>query len=399
MGELNNIFNQFLENKPIFDNREALTISFTPENIPYRNTQIADLGRILAPALKGAKTSNVFIYGRCGTGKTLVAQYVGRELEEVSKKNGVNVKIVYVNCKMKKSADTEYRLLAGLIKKFGKDVPFTGLPTDQLYHLFFDAIEGNDNNVILIIDEVDALVQKAGDEILYNLTRMNQDLKKSKVSIIGITNDLGFIDKLDPRIKSSLNEEELIFPPYNAVQIQEILRDRSKLAFVPDVLEQGVIEKCSALAAQEHGDARKALDLLRVSAELAERESSGKVSIKFVDKAEDKIDLDRTVEIVKTQPRQSQAVLWGIIKAIDETEGDIEGSDVIEQYEKLCKGHGLKPLTQRRVSDLIAELDMFGVITSKVLSKGRYGRTRVISLDVSDKVLENIKGILSEVFY
>jgi cell division control protein 6 len=207
-----NIFNKFLETKSIFVNREAMTISFKPDNIPHREKQINDLGRILAPSLRGGKPSNVFLYGRPGTGKTLVSKFIGAELEKASADSDHKIKILYVNCKMRRTADTEYRLLAELSKELGKEVPFTGLPTDQVYNMFFEVLEKSNQNVIIIVDEIDTLVEKTGDEILYNLTRANQELKGSRVSIIGITNNLGFIESLDPRVKSSLGEEELIFP-------------------------------------------------------------------------------------------------------------------------------------------------------------------------------------------
>ncbi|MBU5557680.1 MAG: orc1/cdc6 family replication initiation protein [Candidatus Aenigmatarchaeota archaeon] len=393
--KLQEIFTQFLENKPIFAQRAALTISFTPETIPHREKQIADLGRILAPALRGGKPSNVFIYGRTGTGKSLVSLFVCSELKKAAKGN--DIKPIYINCKMKKVADTEYRLLAGLLKELGEDVPFTGLPTDQLYQTLFKKVDEKEQVVLLIIDEIDALVAKTGDEILYNLTRANSELKKAKLALIGITNDLGFIERLDPRIKSSLSEEELLFPPYNAVQLQDILRQRASLAFVPGVLEDGVIEKAAALAAQEHGDARRALDLLRVAGELAERAAEAKVTIKHVDAAQDKIDQDRVLEIVKSQARQSQAVLWAIIQA---TEGKkaVESGHVFDAYNKICIAHGLKPLTQRRVSDLIAELDLFGIINTKVISRGRGGRTRLISTNLSSLTLTKLKNTLMEIF-
>lgn len=391
------IFNKFLETKSIFTNRDALTISFTPENIPHREKQMNDLGKILAPSLKGGKPSNVFLYGRPGTGKTLVSKFIGAELERVSQNNGHKIKVIYVNCKMKKTADTEYRLLVELSKELGKEIPFTGLPTYQVYNMFFDALEKNNQTIIIIVDEIDTLVEKTGDEILYNLTRINQELKNSKISIIGITNNLGFIESLDPRVKSSLGEEELIFPPYNALQLQDILRTRASLAFVPDSLDIGVIEKCAALAAQEHGDARRALDLLRVSGELAERNFEEKVSISHVDAAQEKIDVDRVLEIVKAQPKQSQLVLYSIAQ-LTEKNKEIQTGEVIDIYQKLCLEQGLKPLTQRRISDLIAELDLFGVINTKILSKGRYGRTRVISLNLTECVLKKLKNLLSEIF-
>ena len=395
---LQDVFTKFMENKPVFNNRNALSISFTPENIPHRDKQIGDLGRILAPALKGGRPSNVFMYGRTGTGKTCVAKLVGQELEKITKNNGNSVKVIYVNCKMKRVADTEYRLLAGLIKEFGQDVPFTGLPTDRIYQIFFDTIDNKEQTIILIIDEIDALVQKTGDDILYNLTRMNQEMKKAKISIIGITNDLAFIDNLDPRVKSSLGEEEMIFPPYNAVQLQDILRARANVAFKEGVIKEGVVEKCAALAAQEHGDARRALDLLRVAGELAERDAEGDISVNYVDKAEDKIDLDRVVEIARTQPRQSQAILWCVLNLADKNKHEIQTGDVFNMYQDVCKEQGLKALTNRRISDLIAELDMFGIIKTRVISKGRYGRTRIISLNVSDQVYSKMKTVLQEKF-
>lgn len=392
-----NIFDRFLQTKTLFSNREALSISFMPSTILHRERQINDIGRILAPVLNGGKPSNIFLYGKPGTGKTLVSRFIGSELEKISKRNGKKVKVLYVNCKMKKSADTEYRLLAELSKELGKKVPFTGLPTDQVYRAFFETLEESKQNVIIIIDEIDALIEKTGDEILYNLTRINQELKESKVSIIGITNNLGFIESLDPRVKSSLGEEELIFPPYNALQLQDILQSRASLAFAPDILDAGTIEKCAALAAQEHGDMRKALDLLRVAGELAERNFEGKISIKHVDMAQEKIDTDNVIEVAKAQPKQSQIILYAIVK-LAEKNSEVQTGDVIDSYQTLCGEHGLKPLTQRRVSDLIAELDLFGIINTRIISKGRYGRTRVISLSLSESVLRRLKNLLYEIF-
>jgi cell division control protein 6 len=279
----------------------------------------------------------------------------------------------------------------------GQEVPFTGLPTDQIYKVFFEKLEENKQTMILIVDEIDALVEKTGDGILYNLTRINQELENSRVSIIGITNNLGFVERLDPRIKSSLSEEELIFPPYNALQLQDILRGRASVAFLPGVVEPGVVEKCAALAAQEHGDARRALDLLRVSGELAERNADEKVSVRHVDIAQDKIDIDRILEIVKAQPRQSQAVLFSIVE-LAENNKEIQSGEVFDSYQETCKKHGLKILTPRRVSDLVAELELFGIISTKVISKGRYGRSRIISLGLAESINNKLKKLLYEIF-
>jgi cell division control protein 6 len=118
---------------------------------------------------------------------------------------------------------------------------------------------------------------------------------------------------LDPRVKSSLSEEKMVFPPYNAEQLRDILEQRSKLAFDDGILEGSVIPLCAALAAQEHGDARRALDLLRVAAEIAERNHMPVVTESDVIKAKNKIELDCVTEAIRTLPVQSKLVLMGVM--------------------------------------------------------------------------------------
>ncbi|MFB6180420.1 MAG: Cdc6/Cdc18 family protein [Candidatus Nanohalobium sp.] len=252
--------------------------------------------------------------------------------------------------------------------------------------------------VVIALDEIDALVKKVGDEFLYNLTRINDDLDETKVSILGISNDLNFTDYMDSRVKSSLSEEEIIFSPYNAIELREILRDRTDKAFVDGVLEDGVISKCSALAAQEHGDARRALDLLRVAGELSERSEVETIGKEHVNKAQSKIERDRVVETVRNQPKHSKLVLYTILD-MTEDEDEIATGDVYSEYKELCQEVEVSELTQRRVSGLISELDMLGVVNAKVISKGRYGRTREISVDLSENIREQLEEMVEEKFY
>ncbi|MBI2652985.1 cell division control protein Cdc6, partial [Candidatus Woesearchaeota archaeon] len=217
-----------------------------------------------------------------------------------------------------------------------------------------------------------------------------------QISIIGISNDIMFVDNLDPRVRSSLSEEEIVFPPYNALQIQAILRKRAELAFNKDVLEQGVIEKCAAYAARDHGDARRALELLRVAGEVADRKNHKKITIEHIDEAEEKIDRDRITDIVSTQPKQHQLVLYSILSIQPERNKSIFTGEVYELYKSLCNKTNTSILTQRRVSDIISEFDMLGIVNAKVISKGRYGRTRDISLEIPNTTLPKIKNILEE---
>jgi cell division control protein 6 len=135
------IFEDFLNKKSIFTNKDALTIKYTPEIIPHREDNISVLAKMLAPTLRYEKPSNVFIFGKTGTGKSLCTSYVCNMLRTTAEKKGINLKIIYINCKMRKVADTEYRLIAQLAREFGQDIPATGLPTDEVYNIFFKALD------------------------------------------------------------------------------------------------------------------------------------------------------------------------------------------------------------------------------------------------------------------
>jgi len=271
-----------------------------------------------------------------------------------------------------------------------EEVPMTGWPTDRVYNVFFDAVDYRERVVVIMLDEIDKLVEKSGDDTLYNLSRMNSDLENSRVSIIGISNDLKFTDLLDPRVRSSLGEEEIVFPPYDATQLQDILEHRSEEAFEPNALSEDVIPLCAAFAAQEHGDARRALDLLRTSGELAERDQVEEIQGDHVRKAQEKIELDRVVEVVRTLPMQSKLVLYAIILLEKRGVAAINTGEVYNVYDQLCEEIDADPLTQRRVTDLISELDMLGIVNAVVVSKGRYGRTKEINLSVPREETEAV---------
>jgi cell division control protein 6 len=218
---------------------------------------------------------------------------------------------------------------------------------------------------------------------------MNNDLINAKTSIIGISNDLKFTEFLDPRVKSSLGEENMIFPPYVANQLEDILGERARVALKEHVIDESVIPLCSAIAAQEHGDARRALDLLRVSAEIAERIKDTRITEKHVRKAINKIELDRVTEVIRTLPVQSKLVLMAAVIG-NQIYGDLTTGDLYNIYRALCAKTGFDRLTQRRVADLISELDMLGIITARVISKGRYGRTREIHVSTPTEKIREI---------
>ncbi len=388
-------FEHYLQKTSFFQDKSILSSSYLPPEVLYREEQLREVANILAPALKLEKPSNLFIYGKTGTGKTLSIKYILKSLMATAGQNNIPLKAIYVNCKLKRVADTEYRLIAQLIKEYGEEVPPTGLPTDEVYSVFYRLIDKEKHVALLVLDEIDQLTKKIGDEILYNLTRINAELKNSKISLVGISNNLVFSENLDPRVKSSLSEEELIFPPYNAVQIQDILHQRAVIAFQAGALQSGVIEKCAAFAAREHGDVRRAIDLLRVAGELAERCGSDTLELAHLDEAQRKVESDSIINAAITQPKQFQAVLYAIL-LISPQKRNVYTGEIYEVYKTICRQSKLNVLTQRRISDILAEFDMLGIITARIISKGRYGRTRDIAVTLEGNLVLKLKELLEK---
>ncbi|MBS3169639.1 orc1/cdc6 family replication initiation protein [Candidatus Woesearchaeota archaeon] len=395
MIKIGTYFENYLEKDSFFLDKSVLLSSYFPEEIPYREEQIQEIANILAPALRLEKTSNLFVYGKTGTGKTLSLRYILASLRQIAEKKRIPIQTIYLNCKLKRVADTEYRLIAQLIKFLGQEIPPTGLPTDEVYNIFYKLIDQKKQMFLLVLDEIDQLTKKIGDEILYNLTRINSELRYAQICLIGISNNLIFAEDLDPRVKSSLSEEEIIFPPYNALQIQDILRKRAAKAFRAEALEIGLIEKCAAFAAREHGDARRAIDLLRVAGEIAERSGSSVVTVAHLDDAERRVESDKIINAAVNQPKQFQLVLYTLLLFTTQKKPIFTG-EIYELYSNFCKRSNYNILTQRRVSDILAELDMLGIINANIISKGRYGRTRQITISLEETIIIKLKEILEK---
>jgi cell division control protein 6 len=306
---LDDVFDNFVKSAKLFKDREVLRHDYIPEKLPHREDQIRLLGSTIAPVLRDARCSNIFIYGKTGTGKTAVAKYVLSHLESKAKEYGAQIKFCYINCRM---TGSEYRVFAALSQSLGVSIPFTGLSVGEVFDRFRQSLDQSHIIFIIVLDEIDALIKDKGDAFMYELTRINETLSKSKVSIIGISNDLRLKEFLDPRVFSSLSEEELVFRPYDAAELRNILLERSKIAFEDGILSESALSISSALAAAEHGDARRALDLLRVAGEVAERIGAKFISEEHVRQAEKHIEHNRVIAALKTciaqclSPKQAQ---------------------------------------------------------------------------------------------
>ncbi|PIU02935.1 MAG: cell division control protein Cdc6 [Candidatus Diapherotrites archaeon CG09_land_8_20_14_0_10_32_12] len=395
MVDIKEMFKSEIKKNSVFKNKNIVSPHYIPDILPFRDDQIKEIISNLAPALQGKKINNLFLYGKTGTGKTSTIKVVLSKMEELAKERTDCKSIVttYINCR---NHNTKYRIILKHINDLYKH-DYVGYSSSFVYDKLAEYVKKNKIGLIIVLDEIDLI--KDVDDAVYALTRANDELTDGSISIVGISNNVMFKQKLDPRTKSSLCEKELVFPPYNAHELTKILQGRVEEGFNKDCVDDSAIGLASAYAAQESGDARTAILLLLRAGEIADENKEIKITETDVRNAKKTVEKDILLNMVSTLPEQLQYVLFAITrltKSKNQTtlgpnnEGILHSGEVYNEYYRIAKIQGKSPVSLKWFKQYLEELELYGMIATTISGKGVRGTTTLIKLGVDAKILTGI---------
>lgn len=384
---------QFYNKPSVFKDKDVLKKGHHPrslDDVVHRNDVIDKYLTVLHEAINGKVPDNLFIYGTFGTGKTMLTKLITSEIAIAAEQMGNKVIVIYIYCETLSAPSPLMQFINQSIINNINDVnKLVGISKAKNFEYFYELVNKADVPILIIFDEIDKL---RDPDIINQISRIKEcGFTKNNVCIIGITNDTNFYSNLDSRTKSVLGQNELFIPPYYAEELGDILKSRAETAFVKGSLDNVVIPLCAALGAQENGDARTAIDLLRTAGDIADQRGSKLVEEDDVKVAKDGMELNRQLEVVESLPTQTKAVLFACARVFDKTREIIESNDVYSTYFKICNIISIEPVKMRRVNDYIGELNVLGIISVNKISRGRKrGVFNAISPLADTKALEQV---------
>jgi cell division control protein 6 len=364
------------ETGDIFANRELLRVGHVPklERVVGRDEEVTAIGQALGPATAGGPPETTILYGKTGTGKSLVTRCVAREANTKARQNDTSFLHAYIDCsdyQTDAKASREMALELATALNADRDIPRTGIAASDYRDITWSMLEEFDVDAfVVLLDEIDKLDD---DELLRSLSRARESGKaETHIGAICISNKIAFRDRLNERLDSSLQDNELVFDPYDASQLKQILENRTD-AFTDGVLEPDVVPKVAALAAKEHGDARKAIDTLYEAGRLAEKQGTETVSVEHVDDAVQQAEVNRFKKLLRGTTPHVKYILYALAAlTTDNPEQEaFRTHQIFELYTNLAQRDGLDPLSEDRVYRLLKEQSFLGVTESNHTGDGK----------------------------
>ncbi len=371
--EISKRISQFYMRPSVFKDKDVLKKGHHPrslDDVLHRDDIIDKYLTVLHEAMKGKVPDNLFIYGTFGTGKTMLTKLITSEIKFAAEQLGNEVIVIYIYCETLSAPSPLMQFInQSIIDNIHDTNKLVGVSTAKNFTYFYELVNKADVPILIIFDEIDKLREP---DMINQIARIKEcGFTKNNVCIIGITNDTNFYSNLDGRTKSVLGQNELFIPPYDAEELNDILTSRAETAFVPGALDSVAIPLCAAFGAQENGDARTSIDILRTAGDLADQRSSKVVEECDIRNAKDGMELNRQLELVVSLPTQTKAVLFACAYGYEQKGVEVETTYVYSKYTKICEIIDIEPVKSRRVNDYLGELNTIGILAVNRISRGR----------------------------
>ncbi|HET7337260.1 MAG TPA: AAA family ATPase, partial [Candidatus Nitrosotalea sp.] len=357
----------------IFSDKTHLDSNLVPENIQGREMHVEHLVKMLLQYREGYVSPVISVYGRSGSGKSTVVKFVCDGLDEISYR--------FVNLRKARTIFGAANLILGEIGQPSlKSASGLGQAVQKIEEGIVQVMKEEGKKLfVLVLDEYDTIFydrRNKPSDFVYKLLVLEENLKALGflVCVITISNNVLYDYDLDDRVRSRIGNTEVFFDPYKKDKVLDILRKRAGLAFVKKI-DDSILVKCSEISSSEHGDVRRAIDLLRTAADLAS-DKGEKVAMEHVKLAHDKLERDRTELVIKYSSLHMKNLLVSLARLSYLTDQEwYATSRIYHQYQKMCvkSSPPSEPLGYRRVSELLTELENTGIIVSQSKSRGRYG--------------------------
>ncbi len=380
----------------VFKDLGKLDFDYVPEELPHRDNEVRSITRVFKGLTQGGQRENLLIQGPVGTGKTAIAKLFARDFATVLKSQGKTLETVHVNCRRRKTSGLA---MLGILNHFEPHYPERGFGVGEMQRDLRKHLERRDAHLLIILDEVDALLRADGSDLVYDLTRFNDESGPGWVGVsLIMVSQHDILQQMDEAALSTFKKNVLHIEPYGSEALEAILSQRVDMAFRPGVVDPDNVCLIADIAAEE-GNARQAIEILWKAGVNAEDNNRDTVSADDVRTAKADVRSHITESKLRNLQTHPLLVLLSLARRLQRdasayaTTGSVE-----EMYHLVCEEYEEEPRGHTMFWKYLKQLQDAGMTLARLSGKGQAGTTQHISIPdaPADIVISKVEAILGE---